>query len=782
MTPLVQLFVVVWMSLFGQDAAAQAPGQPAPGEAQVTLPTGPQPYSPSSTVSGPPMSYRPSLLSADDSSQLASAMSAVRSGNLQAAESYRAQISDPDAQRLVRWAEVDGLGNQLSFLELDGARRDLAGWPRAATRQMRAERALETASMDPGRVLVWFDGAPPQTAEGAMALASALQAQGREAEARTLVQDWWRNRLFEADVQARMQARFQALLTPADHSARLRTLILGPQGPALQALLPLVSEDEKALAAAAVAQRGGAGDATAKYNALPASVANDPVIAFERARYLRQRNLETLGFGLVRNFPRAPVDDESAARIWLERRYYFNAAQKAHDWQTAYAAMSNTGFTGGEPLVEAEFFAGWIALTRLNNPAQADKHFEVLEKSSTTPITQGRAGYWRGRAAEARGDAAAAQGFYQRGSKYPTSFYGQLAAEKAGVTTLTLGKDPIPTDADRARFDRRSLVRAARMLAESGERDLFRTFVLTIDDTLPSAEEIALLVDLARYYGDQDLAMRVVRAGAQRGFILVERGYPVVNVPQSPGSAEPAFALSIARQESNFYPGARSSPGARGMMQLMPATARAVARRLGVPYDDGRLYEAEYNMRLGAFHLGELIDMYGGSYVMAAAGYNAGPGRPPTWAGDCGDPRGGSTDPLAFIECIPFSETRNYVMRTLETTQVYRARLNGGSAPLTLSADLRRGAYGYAPGPVAPITTPVPVDPGQPLGNSPVAAPKRPVVSTAPSGPSTQAACKRKTRAKASCVKASRGKASAAKKPSSKSSKRSAKRSAKHRS
>jgi soluble lytic murein transglycosylase len=726
------------------------------------------------------MAYRPSVLGSEDAARLSAGLAAVKSGNLAASESYRSQISDPVARNLIRWAQVDGLGNQLSFLELDGARRDLSGWPRGATRQARAERALETAVMDPARVLVWFDGAKPQTPEGAMTLASALQAQGRAAEAQVLVRDWWRNHLFEADAQSRMLARFGSTLSAEDHAARLRTLLLGPQGPALQALLPLVSEDDRALAAAAVAHRNGAGDATAKFNALPASVANDPVIAFERARYLRQRNMDTLGTGFVRSFPRAPDDEDAADRLWLERRMYYNAAVKRRDWQTAYAAMTNHGFTGGERLVEAEFFAGWIALTRLNNPAQADKHFQVLETSSSTPITQGRAAFWRGRAAEARQDAAAAQAFYQRGAKHSTAFYGQLAAEKAGITTLTLAKDPIPTDADRARFDARPAVRAARMLAEAGERDLFRAFVLAIDDTLPSAEEIALLVDLARYYGDQDLAMRVIRGGAQRGFILAERGYPVVAVPQTPGSAETAFALSIARQESNFYPGARSAPGARGMMQLMPATGRAVARRLGVPYDDSRLYEAEYNLRLGAYHLGELIEMFGGSYVMAAAGYNAGPGRPATWAGDCGDPRGGSTDPIEFIECIPFSETRNYVMRTLETTQIYRARLNGGTAPLMLSSDLKRGAYGYRTVYTPPVTTPTPADPS-PLNVAPASL-RPPVASTRPKAVSTQKACSPKTRAKASCAKAKKGKSSATKRPSSKSKTRSAKRPARQRS
>jgi soluble lytic murein transglycosylase len=136
----------------------------------------------------------------------------------------------------------------------------------------------------------------------------------------------------------------------------------------------------------------------------------------------------------------------------------------------------------------------------------------------------------------------------------------------------------------------------------------------------------------------------------------------------------------------------------------MPATAQVIARRIGV--GNGDLDDPDYNMRLGSAYLSQLVDQFGGSYVMAAAAYNAGPGRPPQWAAACGDPRGSSADPLDFIECIPFSETRDYVMRVMEATQVYRARLNGGAAPNTLLSDLKRGSYGYAslgaPAPAAP--------------------------------------------------------------------------------
>ena len=754
----------------------------------------------------PPMGYQPSMLAGPQGSVLGAGLSAARSGNLQRAETYRAELADPIARDLVRWAEVDSEGSELTFSDLDAARRDLGGWPHSATRELWAERALLGASMAPSQVITWFDGQPPTTAEGAMSLAGALQASGQTADAQTLIRSWWREHLFDAGIQARMLARYGAWLTPADHSARLRSLLLGPQGPALQGVLPLVSEDERRLADAAIAFRVFSSDAQQKLAATPTALQSDPVLNFERARYLRHFNMETLGFSLVHAFPPAPVgDEETSERMWLERRNYFNAALRTHDWQTAYAAVTHTGFASGERKVEAEFFAGWVALAKLHDAALADTHFAALQRFSSTPITQGRAAYWRGRAAEARGDTAAAAASYSGGAKYITSFYGQLSAEKAGVKTLVLPHDPTPTAADRQRFESRNTVRAARMLYEAGQRDLFKLFVLACAETLPSAEETALLVDLARYYGDQDLAMRTVRIGAQRGFVLAERGYPVLPVPESPGAAEPAFALSIARQESNFFPYARSNANARGIMQLLPGTARRDAARLGIGWSEGSLYDAAYNMRLGAYELGEMISLNGGSYVMAAAAYNAGPSRPPLWVTECGDPRGAASDPVDFIECIPFTETRNYVMRTLETTQIYRARLNAGAAPLTLAEDLRRGAYGFIPPPEPPVTTPMativlPAGPAPILRASYDEAPvaregcrtsrarsrrghrAHAASSRCPRGVATHSASSRKTSARFSGHKASRGSAHAIRRPADKRTTRSAKRAHKFRS
>lgn len=645
-------------------------------------------------------------LSDTDAANLQTALAAAKRGDVSGARMAMDSLQDPIAKKIAQWALVDSNAEALSFFELDAARRDLAGWPRGARRDAAAEKALSTSGLDPARIVAWFDGAQPATADGAMALAAAYQASGRNQQATDLIRRTFRDKVFEADTQRAMIARFGGLLTADDYARRADILLYGQQGPAARDLVAMLSETQAATARVRMAYRANSASANDLYNALTPDQQASPGVVFERAAYLRRKGMDTLALPMVVNFPTPPTEEASAA-IWKERKQLVVAALKAGDSSGAYAAANNVQALAPADIAESEFYAGWIALTRLKNPDAAAAHFAQIAAVGASPITKGRALYWQGRAAEAQGDPIAAQAFYADGARYITTFYGQLSAEKAGIKEIRLDRDPAITQADRARFYGREQIRAARILADIGARDLFRSLVLYIDDTLPNAEESALLVDFARGYGDQDLAMRAVRTAAQRGFILAERGYPLLDhhFTPGPGAAETAFVYSISRQESNFDPGARSGVGARGMMQLMPATASIVARKLGENHSVERLSEASYNMRLGSVYLGDMVSSFNGSYIMAAAAYNAGPGRPAQWAGLCGDPRGAGTDPLDFIECIPFSETRNYVMRTLETTMVYRARLNGGVAPLTLSSDLKRGGYVYTPS-VASAYTP----------------------------------------------------------------------------
>ncbi|MDP2260246.1 MAG: lytic transglycosylase domain-containing protein [Caulobacter sp.] len=640
-------------------------------------------------ISTPQPAYRQPLSDAD-AANLRNALSGTSAASIRMAMS---SIQDPTARKIALWALADRAPESMSFFEADAARRDLNGWPRGAKRQATAEKLLETSGMAPDRIIAWFGGSEPQTVEGAMALAAALRATRRELDARDLIKAWWRDRMFEADPQRTMRARFGLFLTEEDHIRRADVLLYGPQGPAAKEHIATLSGPYRQVADARLAYRAGSATANDMVAEMDHAQRQDPGLVYEQAAYFRRRGMDTALRSLARGLKAAPTS-ELGARTWTaDRKRITVDALQARDYAAAYGAAANTGAVTGPDAAEAEFYAGWIALSKLRNPQAAADHFARLAAAGTSPITQGRALYWQGRAAEALGDQAAAAVFYQRGGQHITTFYGQLAAEKAGVKELVLDKDPVITPADRARFEGRELVQAARTLIETGNRDTFKVFVLHIDDTLPTAAEIALLVDMVRGYQDQDTAMRAVRTAAQRGMHLPERGYPIMRLPFVQGAAEPAFVHSISRQESNFDPRAQSGVGARGMMQLMPATGASVARQIGEPYSLERLFDPEFNMRLGARYLGDMITTFNGSYIMAAAAYNAGPGRPARWVTECGDPRGGGTDPLDFIECIPFSETRNYVMRTTETMMVYRARLNGGSTPLSLSSDIRRGAW-----------------------------------------------------------------------------------------
>lgn len=627
----------------------------------------------------------------DDQRLLSLALDAARKRDAAGAKHMIEGMADPVTRKIATWALIDVVGEQLSFMDLEPARRELWGWPRTDARDEAMEKAMERDAPSPQTIVTWFKGTSPITGWGSFALARALADLGQKPEAEKLIKTAWRTQVFDVDLQNRILARFGSSLNADDHVVRLNTLLLGPQGPATRALLPLVPDAYRNLAEARMALRNDAKDADERFSQVPQEFKSDLGLAFERARQLRKRDQTAAGLAYAGNFPPVANSADSIALQWTERRNYMIAAMRVSDYQTAYRTMARAGFPGGEKRAEAEFFAGWVALTKLKDPALAEKHFRALRQFGQTTVTLARANYWLGRAQEAKGDLPAAKLAYTEGAKYPLNFYGQMAMEKAGLKDLVLPSEPQPSALDRQRFEARPLVQAIKRLQASNEKNLVKVFVLAVSADLPTAGEYGLMIDFALSLNDNDLAMKVARLAAQRGFILPERGFPLRAYPESPGAAEPALVMAITRQESGFDPKVRSGANARGMMQLLPDTAKGVAKRIGVGWSESSLYEADYNMRLGAVHLGELVRRFNGSYIMTAAGYNAGPGRPAQWLKDCGDPRQPGIDAIDYIECMPFSETRNYVMRIMENTLVYRARLNGGKTALTQSADIKRG-------------------------------------------------------------------------------------------
>jgi soluble lytic murein transglycosylase len=258
------------------------------------------------------------------------------------------------------------------------------------------------------------------------------------------------------------------------------------------------------------------------------------------------------------------------------------------------------------------------------------------------------------------------------------TFYGQLAAHQLGKDAPPKPvPEPRPGPDELARFNAQELVRAAKWFFAAGDRDHARTCLLQLADGAKTPSEFGMLASIAESYGRIDVAIAVARRSIDAGLPLMVHGYPITPLPEG-GTAERSLLFAIVRQESAFAPDARSGAGARGLMQLMPATAASVAAKLQVPYSADRLTsDGVYNILLGRAYIEKLIEDFGGSYALAIAGYNAGPGRVRQWLRDFGDPRGRDIDMVDWIEMIPFRETRNYVQRIMEGVGVYRDRLNG---------------------------------------------------------------------------------------------------------
>jgi soluble lytic murein transglycosylase len=386
-----------------------------------------------------------------------------------------------------------------------------------------------------------------------------------------------------------------------------------------------------------------------------------------------------------------PDNPVSPASWWDERQQVARRLLLAGNPDLAYRLVEQHGPSDSAAYCDAEFLTGYIALRYRNDQAGAYEHFVHMLARTTTSFGRARAAYWAGRAAEAEGKVDLATKWYSAGAENMATFYGQLAAHQ-------LGKDapphpvpePRPDSATQAQFNSQELIRAALLFFAAGDRDHAGKFLLQLADQAKTALDFAMLASLAEAHGRVDLAIAVARRSIEAGLPLMMHGYPVTSLPGG-GSTEPSLLFAIVRQESAFSPDATSRVGARGLMQLMPATAANVAGKLQLPFSLERLTsDGVYNLQLGRSYIEGLIEDFGGSYPLAIAAYNAGPGRVKQWLHAFGDPRGRDIGMVDWIESIPFNETRIYVQRVLENLQVYRGQNTDNVAAFSLAADLAR--------------------------------------------------------------------------------------------
>ncbi len=290
--------------------------------------------------------------------------------------------------------------------------------------------------------------------------------------------------------------------------------------------------------------------------------------------------------------------------------------------------------------------------------------------------------YWTARALDEAGDAGeAAARFAELASEL--SVHGFLAADRAdrdyALASVPLAVAPAAvTGAERLPGAERA--RELRVLGRSA--DARREWTRLLRDQ--PAEVLPALATVAHRWGWHDQAITAL--GRAREFRDLQIRFPLAHRESvlehaAASGVDPAWAFGVLRQESAFWADARSSAGALGLMQLLPSTAREMARRLKLRVDDSDLLDADTNIRLGTAYLRRVQDSLGGHLAVATAGYNAGPQRARSWL-----PGEQEVPADLWMESIPFPETLSYVQRVLAYTVVYRDRL--GLPPERLSARL----------------------------------------------------------------------------------------------
>lgn len=609
--------------------------------------------------------------------RLSEALRQVWAKDFGAAAAAAARAGDPVASEIVEWHRLRaGQGNWGDFARFVTANAD---WPGMELLRKRAEAAMP-GTLPAEQVRAFFAIIKPQTGRGAMLYAAALGgAAGQEALAAA-----WRELPMTSDERAQFVQRFGQALAP-HHRARLYTMLWEGETNAAEAMLPLVPAADAALARARIALQRRAPGVDGLIAAVPASHAGDGGLAYDRFDWRMSKNRWDGGEELILAHS---TSAESLGRpeAWSNRRRSIaRNAMREGRVQAAYRIASQHFLTAGSDYSDLEWLAGYIALVHLNDPGRAAAHFQRFAASVETPISLGRAGYWLGRAYEAGGDADAARRSYAFGARHQTSFYGQLAAERAGIAPdQSIVQRGLPDWRNRS-FARSRPVHAARLLHAAGDPVTALRFLLHVQESL-GPEDSAALAALAIDMGQTAAAVKIAKRVVRDGQIWPDAYYPLTGLTRHANGIPPELAMAIARQESELNPQAVSPAGARGLMQLMPATAQKVSATLGLPYSQGRLTsDPGYNVQLGSRYLAEMLARFDGSIILAAAAYNAGPNRVDQWIATYGDPRRPGVDPVLWAETIPYRETRNYVQRVAESLHVYRARMAGRAGPIGLT-------------------------------------------------------------------------------------------------
>jgi soluble lytic murein transglycosylase len=625
------------------------------------------------------------------------AIKTAMTGDFLTAGDMAKRSGDQAAVKLVELLYLRDHGPEAGYPRIEAFLNAAPVWPLTDTLNKRAEQALYEHSEAPDMVLGHFGNRKPVTPYGSLALARVGYSTGDAAMGKKWLRHAWGNADVDAAMEQKITGEFAARLSIEDHKYRLWRLILAQESSAAIRQSRRLSPDHQNAAHVAQALIQFNGGADKKFATLSTAMRNEPAMLYVLARFYRKNEEYGKARTIIASMPGDPNLMVDASAWFEERRTIVRRSVGPYNqssWKAAYTIAKNHGLSSGDFAVEGEFLAGWVALRYLKDPDTALIHFAKLQKLAPTGTEKARAAFWLGRAHVALNETGAAKASFRTAAEHSTIYYGQLAREQLGLgreaENINSGK---ASQAAQASVERDEVVRAFRLMSAAGSKNQLNIFLWSLANRFDSVDELNAVAAIIHNTAGTSWALRFAKAAGMRGVDIDSWSYPIYGLPnwqQIGKPIEKSLVFALSRQESEFDPNAGSSVGAQGLMQLMPGTAKLVAKQYRIGYSPAQLKNPTYNVQLGSAHLADLVDHFNGSYILTLAAYNAGPRRSNEWVQAFGDPRGGQVDPVDWVECIPFNETRQYVQKVMQNVHVYRSRL----APDTvrpMTADLKRG-------------------------------------------------------------------------------------------
>ena len=584
---------------------------------------------------------------------------------------------DKSIYNFIQWRHLLTKGNQASYYEYKTFIDKNEDYPRIGRIKYLAEHKLSTNNVSPKKIIDSFSSSEPLSGFGKMILGESLILTGNKEKGVRLIKDGWINAELTKSELRFYRKKFKKYLNADDYIKRADYLAWNNKYWDLKRLLRYLPKDYELLYNARqllMSKSYGVDNAISK---VPDKFKNDSGLNYDRLKWRRKRGRVDSSVEILLNIKNTKKYLVRPDKWWVEREIISRSLIYKKKYELAYKISSNHGMVEGPDFAAAEWMSGWIALSFLDDPLLAKDHFENFYNNVGYPISVARGAYWLGRAYKKLGYKELSNKWFNEAANYLTTYYGQLAfMELDPNNTFELPKDIKVEKEYRDYFFKKEIVKIIYLLDELDE-DKYTKYILRhlALDNVNSGSEI-LAAELATNIERFDFAIQISKIASYEKRFHNKYNYPIISTPKYINGRkipESAFILSIIRQESEFDLSANSHAGAKGLMQLMPYTAKLVSKQAKLPYSKSRLTtDPEYNINLGSHYIAGLILNYEGAYPFAVAAYNAGPNRVKYWKKINKNPQKKQIDYVDWIELIKFRETRNYVQRVLENYNVYR--------------------------------------------------------------------------------------------------------------